>query len=264
MLSVDNYFKPRVETPKDENGKYNVGFDGNYVTYSFYRERIVKRNNNYKWHGCVHECITPSGNIVYTDICIEHHKIKQTDKDRNIAIYENKLKTSTLDARETYYYGRELYYHANYKKCIKVMKTFFAMNGYVENVIDAHIVVSMCYADLKQYDCALHELYKTFDYDLPRANVCCRIADVFATKGKYNIAIYWYTIATKCIENDKKGAFVENDCYGYYPYMQMCMCYYKLGDMENARLYNDMAGKIRSDDKVYLHNKQYFDKLQNK
>ena len=69
--------------------RYNVGFDGDAVTSSFYRERIMKRAKGYTWHGCVHECITPSGNIEYLDIAINHIKLKQYDKDRNINIYES-------------------------------------------------------------------------------------------------------------------------------------------------------------------------------
>ena len=241
--------------------RYNVGFDGEHVTYSFYRERIVKRSKGYMWHGCVHECITPSGNIEYLDIAIDHKKVKPGNSNRNIRIYENKLKVSTLNARETYYYARELYYHKRYKQCIKWMRKFFKMNGYIENVIDGHIVVAMCYAALNQSHCALRELYKTFDLDTPRANVCCRLADIYANRNNYNIAIFWYNVATKCEDIDKKGGFVENDCFGYYPYMQMCMCYYKLGKIEKAIECNNMAGLFRPNDKAYLHNKIYFESI---
>ncbi|MBR4745672.1 MAG: glycosyltransferase family 2 protein [Clostridia bacterium] len=238
---------------------YNVGFDGKHVTYSFYRERILRRDKGYLWHGCVHECITPSGNIKYVDIQIEHRKIKQGDSNRNIRIYQNKLKHDKLDARETYYYARELYYHHKYKSCIKWMKKFFKMQGFVENIIDGHIVVSACYAMLNQWHCAMHELYKTFDFDIPRANVCCKLGDIYQKLKLYSIAIYWYNIATKCINNDKKGGFIENECFGYYPCIQMCVCYYMLGDIDNAMHYNELAGTFKPDDEAYLHNKDYFE-----
>jgi len=98
--------------------KYEMGFINKRPTFSFYRERIIKNCNQAKWDGCVHECITPFGKIEKLDLTIEHHKIKQTHSNRNYNIYKKILKERELSSRELYYYGRELYDHKKYKKCI--------------------------------------------------------------------------------------------------------------------------------------------------
>ena len=69
--------------------KYDVAFDsqGN-PTYSYYRERIFKTAKNYRWKGEVHEVIEPVGTVVFSEIRIQHRKIKPTERERNLKIYE--------------------------------------------------------------------------------------------------------------------------------------------------------------------------------
>lgn len=71
--------------------KYNIGFDeyGN-ITASYRRNRLVKRTNNFKWYGFVHEYLSVGGNILNSEVGIIHKKIKHTPK-RNLEIYQGKL-----------------------------------------------------------------------------------------------------------------------------------------------------------------------------
>ena len=104
--------------------KYLMGFnEEDKPTFSFYRERILKRSCNFKWQGFIHEAISVSGKIEYLDIEIEHRKIEVKDEKRNLKIYRNAIKRNYIfNARETYYYARELYYCGYYTLCIKSMK----------------------------------------------------------------------------------------------------------------------------------------------
>ena len=94
--------------------KYLMDFDeNNKANFSFYRERILKRSLGFVWEGFVHEVITPRGKVHYTNIEIEHRKIKKnSDANRNLNIYKKALKTNRkFSPREQYYYSRELFYH---------------------------------------------------------------------------------------------------------------------------------------------------------
>ena len=72
--------------------KYLTGFDENGRTsFSYYRERILKNHKGFRWQGRVHEAVPPAGNILYTDIEIQHRKEGAGDKDRNLRIYETML-----------------------------------------------------------------------------------------------------------------------------------------------------------------------------
>ncbi len=52
----------------------------------------------------------PSGNLLYSQIEIEHRKIGPGDPDRNLKIYESMLENGEiLEPRHQFYYGRELF-----------------------------------------------------------------------------------------------------------------------------------------------------------
>ena len=51
------------------------------------------------------------------------------------------------------------------------------------------------------------------------------------------------------------------DSYDYIPYMQLCVCYHKLNDLQKSMEYNNLAGKLKPDDPSYLYNKAFFDSL---
>ena len=120
--------------------KYLTGFDQNgHVTFSYYRERLIKSRRGFLWEGRVHEAVTPRGNILYSPVEIEHRKLAAGDSDRNLRIYETMIgEGETLCPRHQFYYGRELYYYQRYEEAVKVFEHFLEEpDGWVENRIDA-------------------------------------------------------------------------------------------------------------------------------
>ena len=55
-------------------------------------------------------------------------------------------------------------------------------------------------------------------------------------------------------------SFVLPDCYDYIPYLQLCVCYDRMGDYITASMYNEKAGKCKPDSEAYLANKTYFER----
>ena len=54
--------------------RYVTSFDENGPPlFSFFRERLLKRTANFKWEGFIHECISPRGNIIYSDFTVHHN-----------------------------------------------------------------------------------------------------------------------------------------------------------------------------------------------
>lgn len=245
--------------------KYNVAFDddGN-PTFSYYRERLMKRTRHYLWKGAIHEVITPSGNIMYSDIAIMHKKLEVNDPDRNLRIFQKLIADGkTLDTRQKYYYARELYFHQMYDDAVKEFKEFFkADDRWVENSINACLDISRCYTILGKKNEALNSLFKSFIYDSPRAEICCEIGNIKMAEQKYREAIFWYELASEMKYPIQNGGFSSVDCYGYIPYIQLCVCYDKLGDHKKASDYNEKAGEIKPNDKSYLANKKYFQQLE--
>jgi len=241
--------------------KYHTGFDdmGN-PNFSYYRERLIKNHKGYLWVSPIHEAITPSGNIIYSETGIEHRKIKASDPDRNLRIFEKMIHEGIpLDPRQQFYYAGELYYHRRYEEAKENYEVFLeSEDGWLENQIEACRHLADCYHHMGQEKQELQALFYSLSLDIPRAEICCDIGRCFFDKKKYPIAVFWYKQAANTKRRDERGGFVLLDCYDYIPYLQLCVCYDRLGDYKAAQMYNEMAGKVRPDSKTYLANREYF------
>ena len=245
--------------------KYNVGFDENgNANFSYYRERLLKKEKNYLWKSPIHEVIEPIGKLLYSDICITHKKEKHDEySTRNLEIFEDMLKNNVLlDARQQYYYSRELMYHDRFEEAIKNFNIFLNnKNGWIENKINACLDLANCYNSLNNEEMYLSSLFRSFEFDAPRAEICTTLGMYFMRKNNYSLAIYWLKVATTISPNIESGSFVLLDYYNYLPYINLCVCYDALGNHKLAYEYNEKAGQIKPASPEYLYNKKYFENL---
>ena len=244
--------------------KYHVAFDEkNNPTFSYYRERILRRAAGFIWEGAVHEVIAPRGKILYSEAAVSHKKMRPGDPQRNIRIFEKLLADGKeLNPRQQFYYGRELFYHERYQDSIAMLENFLnEKRGWLENNIEACMQLSACYEKIGDTEQRLCSLFKSFIFDTPRAEICCGIGNYFFELEEYKTAIFWYELAAACVKNETSGGFVMLDCYDYIPYIQLCVCYDKMGDLQSAERYNDKAGEVKPHDAAYLQNKEYFRKM---
>jgi Glycosyltransferases involved in cell wall biogenesis len=244
--------------------RYHTSFDkqGN-PTFTYYRERLLRRKDNFKWAGFIHEAISVSGKIEYSEVAIKHNKIGSSDPKRNLKIFEKKIAEGVdLNPREIFYYSRELYYNKRYHDAITEFRRFLnTKQGWKENCISAYQFIAYCYDEIGNKEEAIKQLLFSFLIDNPRAEICCDLGKYFLELNAYNQSIYWYKLATTCPRDDTNGAFVLLDCYNYIPYIQLCVCYYALGDYQTANEYNELAGKCKPEDTSYLYNKKLLSKL---
>lgn len=242
--------------------KYNVGFDneGN-CNFSFSRERIIKNNKKYKWIDRVHEYIPIKGKVEYLDIFIEHKK-QHVFSERNLKIYEEmESKQEKFSPRNLYYYSRELVTHKKYKKAIRYLNEFIEGNlGWIEDKIKACELLYECNLALDD-DNAVKYLYKTFEYALPRSKVCCLIASDFKEKGLYDEAIYWYKIAIASSMNKVHG-FYEKDYDEFIPFLNLVVCYDKLGKIQEAKTCHAVTKNLKPNHTSVIHNEKYFADLE--
>lgn len=242
--------------------KYHTAFDeAGKPSFSYFRERWIRNCGLYRWIGAVHEVIPPKGRILYSDLGICHKKTGPGSPDRNLKIYQKLLaEGKRLEPRQQYYYGRELYYHEEYKEAVCVFEQFLlSEEGWIENKIEACAICARCYEKLGQEQAALLTLLRSMSFDLPRAELCCEIGKYFLEHESFYHAIYWYETALKIPKNEYSSGFILSDCYDYIPLLQLCVCYDKLGDRQKAKEYNERAGVCKPYSKAYLYNKQYFE-----
>jgi len=243
---------------------YHTGFDENgRVTFSYYRERLIKNRAGMRWIGAVHEVVPPVGKVLYGEFAVTHRKTRASDPDRNLRIYQAQLEAGKeLEPRQQFYYGRELYYHKRWEEALAVFERFLEEGlGWVENNIDACCHCAYCHKELEHEQLALAALFRTFAYDRPRAEVCCEIGRWFFQKEQLWQAAYWYALALTCIRDDRRGSFVSPDCYGYLPCIQLCVCYSRLGDPKRAETFNELAASFKPDAPAVQHNRAVFQAL---
>ena len=246
--------------------KYNLNLDENGVpALSYYRERIVKRSKGYTWVSPIHEVIPQRGKVLHENIAITHQKLHPSDLKRNITIFEKMIgKGIKLDSRQTFYYARELMYAKRYDESIKWYEDLLNNpDAWIENKISACLDLYAIYLSLDNEKSALSSLFKSFEYDTPRAEVCCKLGQYFISKKNYNLAVYWLNVALNDKYDISSGGFFTKDYYDFVPLIELCVCYYYLGDIELAIEYNEKAGSIKPNDINYLNNKAFFETVKN-
>ncbi len=242
--------------------KYDLAFDLNgEPTFSNHRERLLRREAGFKWVGAVHEVIVPGGKIVYVnDVAVSHKKLHPSDPKRNLNIMEKQLaKGAVFDPRQQFYYGRELMDNGQYEKAAKVFEDFVQQEkGWVENLIEAASDLSFCQYKMGNHSQALDALFKSFHYDVPRAEILCDLGQRFMEQGRLNQAAYWYEQALQTKPDFERGGFIRLDTYGYLPSIQLCVLYDRLGQRQKAIEMNERAAAFRPDDPSVAYNRKYF------
>ncbi len=241
--------------------KYATGLDlqGN-VTFSYYRERMTKRELKFRWHEPVHEYMLTIEPILESDIFITHGKI-QTDKssDRNLQIYENKIKNKEfLSPRGVFYYARELKDHDRFTEAAGQFELFLDTDmGWVEDNISACSELAKCYLNLNQDKRALACLFKSFIYSTPRAEICCQIGYYYQEKNDYKTAAFWFEFILTLKKPEKCWGFLQHDCWSYIPLIECAVCYDRLGNYKKALKFNTRALKEKPDSLSAQKNQRY-------
>ncbi len=238
---------------------YHVSFDQDGAPTVLYdRERLLRREKQFRWLGAVHEAIPPSGKIVHSSAAVTHRKIKPSHSDRNLKIFEKCLLKRNLDAREQYYYARELYDHKQYEAAIHQLRNFLKReDGWAENKIEACRVLSDCLYKKNKSEYALSALFQSFQWGFPRAEVCCDIGRCFLEQKNVPMAVYWYKMALRA-KPVPFGGFSYPDCSGFLPCIQLCVCFFQLGDLKKSYFWHKKSQKFKPDHPAVRQNEAYF------
>ena len=230
------------------------------ATFSLRRNRLVKTSRRFQWVGAVHEYIEVYGVVQNSDIVITH-KGDQRETDRNLRIYENRLaKGEEFGSRDLYYYANELFEHQQYVKAIEFYRKFLALEeGWVEDKISACGKLADCFYALGNPTEGRISLLTSFNYDSPRAEVCCRLGYQNLQADKYKQAIFWYNLATQLENPIECWGPINHAYWTWLPHLQLCVCYDRLGQYEQAYKHNERALTFIPDDPRVLHNKRYLE-----
>jgi glycosyltransferase involved in cell wall biosynthesis len=242
--------------------KYHTGTDlrGNTV-FTYYRERLTRRECGFRWMEPVHEYLSIGGIIINSDIALTHGKFPgAAHKSRNLDIYEEvRKKGITLSPRGTYYYARELRDNGRIPDAIVQFETFLDSGlGWKEDTITACGELAGCYQKINCPGKALQAMLRSFAYDLPRAELCCKIGYFYQEQEDYERAAFWFNFILSLKEPTDTWGFLQHDCWGYIPLIECAVCFDHLGDYRKANEYNNQALLLKPDSISALNNQAYF------
>lgn len=238
--------------------KYSIGFDNNDTPYlTYYRERLLKRSDQFMWQGFVHEAIAPFGKIEYLDIEIEHRKTNFANPKRNLKLYQKaKQKGVKFNARELYYYSRELYYNNYVSSAIKNLKHFLTLkNSYEPDNYGAYVLLADCYLLKKQNDLSLKTLFSCLQNHTPTAEVCCKIAQIYDLNNEKERAIFWYKSALSCPK--QTSGFVRENYSNITPYLELTKLLYSI-DYNESKFYHSKAKEVQPNHPSVIFNEKFF------
>lgn len=239
---------------------YHLAFQSDGTpTFTVRRNRLVRRSRGFRWIGAVHEYLDVQGPRMNSDIAITHRKMKPYT-DRNLQIYRRKKeKGEPFDPRDMYYFANELRDHGHYDEAIAQYEAFLDTGlGWVEDRIAACYKLSDCYGAKKDKSAQFKALFRSLEFDRPRAEVCCRLGWLFLEDTKLPQAVFWYDLATRLGNPPENGAMVERATWTWLPWLQLCVCYDRLGDREKAFECNEKARAIFPSHPAVQQNRAYF------
>lgn len=224
---------------------------------AFARERVVKRSRGFKWKYFVHEGMDPfdvDGKIAHGAFAanwqVNHRRTNEDllkDKSRNLNLFKEHI--NSLDARMTYYYGKEL------------MEAGFPMEG-SEKLLEACCnpklephdrILAMQYAAYSMIQAANTNKEKETWYLEKAKNIALQglalqphraeffniVGDSFLKQGKLVEAIPFFEAAKKCINQGSTQTrssiiFTFPSLYQDYPRNQLARVFANVGDLDRA------------------------------
>ncbi len=234
-------------------------------SFTFMRERIIKRDDRFVWRGRVHEAVTLDGKMISASFPVHHAKPQsRINGTRNLDIYKKMLAAGEkFEPRETYYFARELYFNADYSAAAIEFERFlsYGERTFKPNYIDACLMLSRCYNKLDKRDESLAVLFKSLIRGMPTGEIACEIGHRFYAKGDYATAAYWFERASFSKPDYGSGAFIDTECYNFLPYVWLTVCYDRLGKTRAAYYWHCRARKLKPDHPSVIANQKYFDGL---
>lgn len=254
LSSAENFITWRDEVLKIADFwlcTYHYAFDATTKkpVCSFVRERVVKNGVGLKWKYFVHEGIPPvlpDGRQVtsqnYATTWSIHHRRTpqdlQVDKSRNLKLFDHHK--NNLDARMTYYYGKELFENHQPKEAYAVLyKAMSSPELEAHDRILCHQYAAMAALMCEEWYTAIQVAHVGLQLAPQRAEFLVVIGDAYLKLQRLQDALPMYTAASVCAfvpstSSVQNPIFNHEDSYTFYPRHQMARIYAHLGHHEKA------------------------------
>lgn len=243
--------------------QYATAYTSENISISTRRERLIRRSLNCKWIGKVHEVLDyeSKANKILVEIVITHKKEKEFS-NRNIKIFEKMIASGEqLKPRDLYHYGKELMAHGHIEKAIEVFEEFLK-TSYIDPSFHSAICIDIvdCHYNLGNKDKCMDYCFKSFEYDIPRAEITSRLGQLFFELKKFETSIFWSTLSLQ-LPLPKGGSPILHSSYTWQPHLTLCSCFSTLNDLEKADYHFQKAFEIAPNEPILLNYKVQYEKF---
>jgi glycosyltransferase involved in cell wall biosynthesis len=213
-------------------------------TFSYHRERFIRRVPELRWEGAVHEVLMIPGNRVIhcEDFYIEHHPdpTEQASKsDRNLRIIESAVQAGDRSSRTLYYYANELRDSGRDADALQAYAAYLRDPGVEWEQYTALLSSSECSERLGRSEKSLQHLYTAVRLDPSRAEAFLRLGWRYFERKEWAKALPFYSAATSA--KAPILGFVSPPDYTWRPWDYISVCLANLDRHEDS-----IAATIRS------------------
>lgn len=188
---------------------------------------------------------------------VSNHFTKENMVSEYLRLY-NKL----LSERVSYSYGNMLKKSGNFTEAIEYYNQFLLSVEFPRRHKKKLCVeIADLYSNIKNTEKEREYIFKSFEYDYPRAELCCRLGFQFLQNNEIDNSTFWYNLATQLEMPKTKDEILSERCWTWLPHIQLCVCYYKLGNYQKSYEHNEIARSFIPMDERILYNKSLLERI---
>ena len=243
--------------------RYVWGFDekGREQTV-FYADKIHSLHG-WKWKYPVHEVLsrTPSFAPTVTKmskIKLYHYPDISKDRKSYLPLLIEQLEEYPQDARSYHYLGREYMLCKNYPLAQKYLLEYLKMKNATWDEERSATMRYLAYCsvflnDGKQHEWFMRAIAQTPTLKEPYFDYACYLFSIKEYTG-----CLFFLLRTLSLSSCSLAFCMNGDAYGPLVYDMLSICYYHLGDKQNAKLYALKALEYGEDERI-RNNLQFFE-----
>ncbi len=249
---IDAYLMP-YDYAQDEHGK---------CTVQVYRHRIVRKGIA-KWVYPIHECMQlKHGHSVQTEWITVTHKRSPCDslrdKGRNLNILRRAVVNAPQDKRLQYYYAKELVTEGLLRDGVEALQRYLGdtqSGDWHENRVNAYWYLAIAQKALGDDAGAIKACGEAITLDPRFAEPMVLVGQIHYDKEEWAKAIPWFEMASRLKVPDSAGQIILEN-YTWVPHDRLCMCYSKVGRVQDAYDANEKAIAFKPTEPRLLGNRE--------
>ena len=219
---------------------YRVNFsqvDPSVCTFSFERERLVRRSAGLHWVGPVHEFIgVPGPSMRWPHAWVEHRPRSEDrgDKvDRNLRILEHAVEGGDWSSRTVFYLGNELRDHERWEDALDAYREYLrGAETVVWEKYSALLSMAVCAEMLGRHEEKLDFLYSAVKLDSTRAEAFLRLGLHHYHRREWRQAVPYFAAASA--QRRPTDGFIDDTSYTWGPWDYLAVCHSELGMFQEA------------------------------